>query len=169
MLLTPDTTVVDFSLLQVCHHLLRTQATMSSTMVLTMSLLLYSGGTQSLMEESQWTTIPSVGPTLWQPPHRSMKPHSLYHTTQDRLQRLLPLAAMELPCSTTLKVEVDYTLLHSSIGYICTRPSYSCVSTYLVSQVYRYYCYWSPKLVHASRLQNMQYILDSFMMGIYVP
>ena len=54
-----------FLFLQVCHHhLLRTQATMSSTMVLTMSLLMYSGGTQSLMEESQWTTIPSVAPTL---------------------------------------------------------------------------------------------------------
>ena len=61
---------------QVCHHHLpRTQATMSSTMVLTMSLLLYSGGTQSLMEESQWTTILSVGPTLWQPPT-----HQFYRT-----------------------------------------------------------------------------------------
>ena len=34
-------------------------------------------------------------------------------------------ATMELPYSTTLKVEVDYTLLHYSIGYICTRPSVS--------------------------------------------
>ena len=58
----PKTTVHDNTSnggFQVCHHLLWTQAALSSIMVLKMSLFLYSG---SLMEE---TTIPSVGPTLW--------------------------------------------------------------------------------------------------------
>ena len=36
----------------------------------------------SLMEESQWTTIPPVGPTLWQPPykHKLTLPYSISQT-----------------------------------------------------------------------------------------